>query len=173
MVCLLDGEFFPAPRGRCGTEGVPPVRCRVTLPSILPPLMSGPAVCGLGFLGYTVTPKYMATGQYERSGTRASAHPDPDPHPELRIKSSNFLPDERMQCLKIHIALGVRSMPIPYLFHTRSRPNKVSSAYLPRISCGNQQESVIVQDSRPCGSSVRSRLAGSHSIGTCTWGTWF
>ena len=35
----------------------------------------------------------MATGQYERSGTRASAHPDPDPDSELRIKSSNSVPD--------------------------------------------------------------------------------
>ena len=58
----------------------------------------------------------MATAQYERSGTRASAHPDPDPDPELRIKSPNSVPDpslphHRMQNLKIDVELGVRSIP--------------------------------------------------------------
>ena len=72
----------------------------------------------------------MATAQYEKSGTRASAHPDPDPDPELRIKSPNSVPDpsvpdHRIQYLKSDVELGVRSIPVPYLFHTRSRPNKV------------------------------------------------
>ena len=76
----------------------------------------------------------MATAQYERSRTRASAHPDPDPDPELRIKSPNSVPDpsvpdHRMQCLKSDVELGVRSIPVPYLFHTRSRPNKVVITY--------------------------------------------
>ena len=45
----------------------------------------------------------MATGKDEESGTRAGAHPNPDPS----------IPDQQMQYLKIHIALGVRSMPVP------------------------------------------------------------
>ena len=87
---------------------------------------------------------YMATAQYERSGTSASAHPDPDPDPELRIKSPNSVrdpsvPDHRMQNLKSHVELGVRSIPVPFLFHTRSRPNKVFSTYLPRIIVGTSK----------------------------------
>ena len=35
----------------------------------------------------------MASARYERSGTKASAHPDPDPEAELRIKSSDSVPD--------------------------------------------------------------------------------
>ena len=77
----------------------------------------------------------MATARYERSGTKASAHPDLDP--ELRIKSPNSVPDpsvpdHRMQCLKSDIELGVR----PYLFHARSAPNKVVSTYSPCIIAG-------------------------------------
>ena len=82
--------------------------------------------------------------QYERSGTRAGAHPDPDPDPELRIKSPNSVPypsvpDHRMQYLKSDVELGVRSIPVPYLFHTRSRPNKVFSAYSPCIIVGTSK----------------------------------
>ena len=59
----------------------------------------------------------MATGQCERSGTSGL-------DPELRIKSSNSvpdpsIPDQGTQYLKIHIALGVRSMPVPYVFHAK------------------------------------------------------
>ena len=66
----------------------------------------------------------MATARYERSGTKASAHPDPDPDPELRIKSPNSVPDpsvpdHRMQYLKSDVELGVRSMPVPYPFQTK------------------------------------------------------
>ena len=87
---------------------------------------------------------YMATAQYERSGTRASAHPDPDPDPELRIKSPNSVPDpsvpdHRMQYLKSDVELRVRSIPVPYLFHTRSRPNKVFSTYSPCIIAGTSK----------------------------------
>ena len=74
----------------------------------------------------------MATAQYERSGTRASAHPDPDPDPELRI-------NHRMQYLKSDVELGVRSIPVPYLFHTRSRPTKVFSTYSPCIIVGTSK----------------------------------
>ena len=86
----------------------------------------------------------MATAQYERSGTRASAHPDPDPDPELRIKSPNSVPDpsvpdHRMQYLKSDVEPGVRSIPVPYLFHTRSRPNKVFSTYSPCITVGSSK----------------------------------
>ena len=86
----------------------------------------------------------MATAQYERSGTRASAHPDPDPDPELRIKSPDSVPDpsvpdHRMQYLKSDVELGVRSIPVPYLFHTRSRPNKVFSTYSPCIIVGTSK----------------------------------
>ena len=86
----------------------------------------------------------MATAQYERSGTRASAHPDPDPDPELRIKSPNSVPDpsvpdHRMQYVKSDVELGVRSIPVPYLFHTRSRPNKVFSTYSPCIIVGTSK----------------------------------
>ena len=88
--------------------------------------------------------RYMATAQYERSGTRASAHPDPDPDPELRIKSPNSVPDpsvpdHRMQYMKSDVELGVRSIPVPYLFHTRSRPNKVFSTYSPCIIVGTSK----------------------------------
>ena len=74
----------------------------------------------------------------------ASAHPDPDPDPELRIKSPNSVPDpsvpdHRMQYLKSDIELGVRSVPVPYLFHTRSRPNKVFSTYSPCIIVGTSK----------------------------------
>ena len=86
----------------------------------------------------------MATAQYERSGTRASAHADPDPDPELRIKSPNSVPDtsvpdSRMQCLKSGVELGVRSIPVPYLFHTRSRPNNLFSTYSPCIIVGTSK----------------------------------
>ena len=86
----------------------------------------------------------MATAQYERSGTRASAPPDPDPDPELRIKSPNSVPDpsvpdHRMQYLKSDVELGVRSIPVPYLFHTRSRQNKVLSTYSPCIIAGTSK----------------------------------
>ena len=87
----------------------------------------------------------MATAQYERSGTRASAHPDPDPDPELRIKSPNSVPDpsvpdHRMQYLKSDVELGVRSIPpYPYLFHTRFRPNKVFGTYSPCIIVGTSK----------------------------------
>ena len=86
----------------------------------------------------------MATAQYERSGTRASAHPDPDPDPELRIKSPNSVPDpsvpdHRMQYLKSDVELGVRSIPVPYLFHTRFRPNKVFGTYSPCIIVGTSK----------------------------------
>ena len=43
------------------------------------------------------------------------------------------VPDHRMQYLKSDVELGVRSIPVPYLFHTRSRPNKVFSTYSPCI----------------------------------------
>ena len=46
---------------------------------------------------------HVATGNDEGSGTRACAHPNPDPS----------ISDQQMQYLKIHIALGVRSMPVP------------------------------------------------------------
>ena len=87
---------------------------------------------------------HMATAQYERSGTSASTHPDPDPDPELRIKSPNSVPnpsvsDHRMQYLKSDVELGVRSIPVPYLFHTRSRPNKVFSTYSPCIIVGTSK----------------------------------
>ena len=86
----------------------------------------------------------MATAQYERSGTRASAHPDPDLDPELRIKSPNSVPDpsvpdHRMHYLKSDVEMGVRSIPVPYLFHTRSRPNKVFSTYSPCIIVGTSK----------------------------------
>ena len=86
----------------------------------------------------------MATAQYERSGTRASAHPDPDPNPELRIKSPNSVPDpsvpdHRVQHVKSDVELGVRSIPVPYLFHTRSRPNKVFRTYSPCIIVGTSK----------------------------------
>ena len=95
-------------------------------------------------LKHTYTYTYMATAQYERSGTRASAHPDPDPDPELRIKSPNSVPDpsvpdHRMQYVKSDVELGVRSIPVPYLFHTRSRPNKVFSTYSPCIIVGTSK----------------------------------
>ena len=82
----------------------------------------------------------MATAQYERSGTRASAHPNP----QLRIKSPNSVPDpcvpdHRMQYLKSDVELGVRSIPIPYLSHTRSRPNKAFSTYSPCIIVGTSK----------------------------------
>ena len=118
---------------------------------------------------------YVATAQYERSGTRASAHPDPDPDLELRIRSPNSVPDpsvpdHRMQYLKSDVELGVRSVPVPYLFYIRSRPNKVFSTYSPCITVGttNRQSSF-----HTLGSSMRSRPSGSDSIGTCTRGTWF
>ena len=86
----------------------------------------------------------MATAQYETSGTRASAHPDPDPDPELRIKSPNSVPDpsvpdHRVQYLKSDVELGVRSITVPYLFHTRSRPNNVFSTYSPCIIVGTSK----------------------------------
>ena len=97
----------------------------------------------------------MATAQYERSGTRASAHPDPnpDPDPELRIKSPNSVPDHRMQYLKsdVELEMGVRSIPFPYLFHTCSIPVPDQTQYVAHThpvslwaNCGNQQASVIV-----------------------------
>ena len=66
----------------------------------------------------------MATAQYERSGARASAHAHPDPDPELRIKSPDSVPDPsvpdyRTQYLKSDVELGVRSIPVPYLFQTK------------------------------------------------------
>ena len=87
---------------------------------------------------------HMAAAQYERSGTRASAHPDPDPDPELRIKSPSSVPDpsvpdHRMHYLNSDVELGVRSIPVPYLFHTRSRPHKVFSTYSPCISVGTSK----------------------------------
>ena len=80
----------------------------------------------------------MATAQYERSGTRASAHPDP----ELRIKSPNSVPDpsvpdHRMQYVKSDVELGVRSIPVP--FHTGSRPKKVFSTFSPCIIVGTSK----------------------------------
>ena len=70
--------------------------------------------------------------------------PDPDPDPELRIKSPDSVPDpsvpdHRMQYQKSDVELGVRSMPVPYLFHTRSRPNKVFSTYSPCIIVGTSK----------------------------------
>ena len=62
---------------------------------------------------------HMTTAQYEGSGTRASAHLDPDPDPELRIKSPNSVPDHRMQYLKRDVELGVRSILVPYPFQTK------------------------------------------------------
>ena len=89
--------------------------------------------------------EHMATAQYERSGTRASAHPDPDPDPELRIKSPNSVPDpsvpdHRMQYLKSDVELGVRSIPVPYPFQTKQSIWHILTLY----HCGNQQASVIV-----------------------------
>ena len=95
--------------------------------------------------------KCVATAQYERSGTRASAHPDPNPDPELRIKPPNFVPDPCVpdhRILKIDVALGVRSMPIPYLFHTFSRPNKLFSAYPPCITVGTRKRQSLFQTLR-------------------------
>ena len=95
----------------------------------------------------------MATAQYERSGTRLSAHPDPDPDPELRIKSPNSVPDpsvpdHRMQYLKSHVELGVRSIPVPCLFHTHSRPDKVFSTYSPCIIAGTSKRQSSFQTLR-------------------------
>ena len=89
--------------------------------------------------------EHVATAQYERSGTRARAHLDP----ELRIKSPNSIPDSsipdhRKQYLRSDVELGVCSMPFPYLFHTRSRPNKGSSTYSPCI-----RPCIIVGTSKP------------------------
>ena len=86
----------------------------------------------------------MATAQCQRCGTSASAHPDPDPDPELRIKSVNSVPDpsvpdHQMQYLKSDVELSVRSIPVPYLFHTRCRPNKVFSKYSPCIIVGTSK----------------------------------
>ena len=61
----------------------------------------------------------------------ASSVPDPS------------VPDHRMHYLKSDVELGVRSIPVPYLFHTRSRPHKVFSTYS-LYQRGNQQASVIV-----------------------------
>ena len=86
----------------------------------------------------------MATAQYERSGTRASVHADLDPDPELRIKSPNSVPDPsvldyRMPLLKGDVELGVRSILVPFLIHTRSRPNKLFSTYSPCIMVGTSK----------------------------------
>ena len=85
------------------------------------------------------------TAQYERSGTRASAHPDPDPDPKLRIKSPNSVPDpsvpdHRMQYLKSDVELGVRSIPVPYPFQTKQSIKHILTLY----HGGSQQASVIV-----------------------------
>ena len=101
---------------------------------------------------YTLIPQvHIATGEYDWSGTRGTAHPDPDNDPEIQNKSSNSardpsIPDQRMQYLKVFAARGVRPVPVPYLFHTRSIANKVFSSCSPHITCGNQQESVTVPD---------------------------
>ena len=74
----------------------------------------------------------MASAQYDWSGTGGNTHPDPDRDLEIRNESSNSvpdpsIPDQNMQYLKVDVALGVRSMHVPCLFHTHSRPNKVFS----------------------------------------------
>ena len=110
----------------------------------------------------------MATALYERSGTRASAHPDP----ELRIKSLNSVPDpsvpdHRMQYLKSDVELGVRSIP----FHTCSIPVPDQTVF--RTHSPLWEPASVSHRSTPSGSSMRSRPSGSDSIGTCTQGTWF
>ena len=90
----------------------------------------------------------MATGQCERSGTRASAHPDPDPDSELRSSPQIPFQTPPLQTNECNISkITLRWVSVPYLFHTRCRPNNIFSAYSPRIICENQQESVIVPDS--------------------------
>ena len=96
----------------CGQDTEHPM----TLP-LQRPLMSGHEECPLPPILFC----NLATGQYEGSGIRPSANPDPDPDPELRIKSSNSvpdpsrdsIPDQRTQYVKIPIALGARSIPVP------------------------------------------------------------
>ena len=78
---------------------------------------------------YTLIPKvHIATGEYDWSGTRGTAHPDPDNDPEIQNKSSNSahdpsIPDRRMQYLKVFRCAGcpsrASSIPVSYPFHSK------------------------------------------------------
>ena len=81
---------------------------------------------------------------HETGVRRLPPHPDPDPDPDLQIKSPNSVPDpsvpdRQMQYLNSDVELGVHSIHFPYLFHTRSRPNKVFSTYSPCIIVGTSK----------------------------------
>ena len=69
-----------------------------------------------------------------RSRPRSRA---PDQVPEFRSRPLRSRPSNAIR--ESDVELGVRSIPVPYLFRTRSRPNKVLSTYSPCIIVGTSK----------------------------------